>query len=245
MDSLETFRSRGGHPDYSEDDIVYHFNDHGFRAPALDAAADLRVLVLGCSFVFGVGLAQRDLFHERFSARLGDATGRSVVDLNLGAASASNDFICHLGQIAIPRLRPDVVLIHFTFPARRDYIAADGDRVGFNPSGRGRSRRDVEIHGHFLALSNLHDDRLNLSRNYLALAALLRCTPWLCSFTRDEHRRSIEPVIDPAHVAGVLPELDLARDHSHPGRRSHEQLADAYWRGFVGRGFLDAVGGAA
>jgi hypothetical protein len=238
MDSPEAYRSHGGHSDYGPDDIVYDLNSLGFRAPEFDVTADMRVLAIGCSFVFGVGLAREHLFHERLCARLGEETGLSIVDLNLGTASSSNDFICHLLQLAVPLLAPDLVLVHFTFAARRDYLSADGERVGFNPSARPADPRHREIQAHFLAVSNPQDDRLNLLRNYLAVAALLRGTRWLCSFTNEEHLGWLGSHLLGANSVGVLPELDRARDNQHPGIRSHMRLSEAYWETFVRNGWL-------
>ncbi len=113
-DNPEGYRERGGHPVYGERDVLYRFNRLGYRAPEFDAEAEIRVVAIGCSYVLGLGLPEADLFHERFAARLRAELSKSVVVWNLGRAGASNDYIGRLLHLAVPRLDPHVVLIHFT-----------------------------------------------------------------------------------------------------------------------------------
>ena len=63
-DSLDNFKKRGPLATYSEKDFSYHFNTHGYRAPDFSPCHGLRMLSIGCSNVFGVGLPSEAIFHE-------------------------------------------------------------------------------------------------------------------------------------------------------------------------------------
>src|SRR5207248_8943651 len=68
-DSAERYRRGGGHPIYGENDVIYRFNSMGYRCPEFNVHADIRVVAIGCSHVFGIGLPQRTIFHEVFAER--------------------------------------------------------------------------------------------------------------------------------------------------------------------------------
>ena len=68
--------------------------------------------------------------------RLREETGKSVVNWNLGSGGASNDFITRLLFLAYPILKPDLVIINFTEPSRREYITNTGECVKYVPGNK-------------------------------------------------------------------------------------------------------------
>ena len=209
------------------------FNSLGYRCPEFDRPAGIRILAVGCSYVFGLGVAQGDLFHERFARRLREGRAADVTLWNLGTAGASNDTIARLLLLAVPRLDPHVVLIHFTHTSRREYVSVENRVFYFNPSFRPGDRVGRDIFGRFTALLSPHDDRANFFRNYKLAELLLRDRRWLYSLARPDVAGSLVEHMDLSRYAGPLRELDLSRDRWHPGPESHEVLADLYWKKFV------------
>ncbi len=229
----EKYQQLGGHPTYGEDDITYRFNSHGYRCPEFDAVADVRIVAIGCSYVVGAALPQSALFPEVFAERLrAAASPKTVVVWNLGLSGASNDYISRLLYLAIPRLKPHVVLVNFTHLSRREYISVQNKYVNYNPAFAPKDKTVRDICGHFAALSSPLDDQINFFKNYKAVECLLTGCQWLYSH---RNRREIEPLanhLDLSRFAGELQLLDKARDHEHPGPESHRRLAEFYWTRF-------------
>jgi hypothetical protein len=241
-DTVESYRRRGGHPRYGETDIVYEYNRLGYRCPEFDSRADLRVLAIGCSYAFGLGLPREQLFHELFAARLRAETSRSVVLWNLGKPAASNDYICRMAYLALRQLNPHVVLVNFTHLGRREYLSVQNKLIEYYSNWERGDAVTEEICGHFDALSSPFDDCLNFFRNYKAVETLLAGRTWLFSHIQSEN--FLPPLaehLDREGFAGTLNFLDRARDESHPGERSHRQLYEAYWARFVERYGLEHV----
>ena len=232
-DSPEGYRERKGHPFYGEHDIEYGLNSLGYRCPEFDGAGGIRVLAIGCSYVFGLGLAQGDLFHERFAARLRGEFAEEVVVWNLGMVGASNDYISRLLLLAVPRLDPHVVLINFTHNARREHISVENRAIGYNPSLLPAEPVVREIFSHLTALISPFDDRANFYRNYKVAELLLRDRCWLYSQSTPESAQFLTDHMDPRRYAGPLSAVDRARDGWHPGPERHSALAGLYWDRFL------------
>lgn len=229
-DSEEDYKRHGGHPIYGKEDIEYCFNHLGYRSRDFDTKADIRIAAIGCSYVMGIGLPQQDIFHEVFARRLGDATGKSVVVLNLGAAGGSNDYISRLLHLAVPALNPDIVLVNFTHAERREYLSLNNQLINYNPSYTPRDLVTRDLYKHFAALNSPLDDLLNLFRNYKSIEALLCGRQWLFSAISSKDFEQLREHIDCSRYVGALQEIDKARDWKHPGPKSHEALAELYWQ---------------
>jgi len=237
-DGPEAFRRNQGHPLYGERDILYRLNRHGYRSPEFDATADLRMLTVGCSFVFGLGVPEAHTFHGLFAERLRQRTGKSVVDWNLGISGASNDAIARLVHLALPVLRPDLVLVLFTLASRREYVAAHDRRMNYAPEWSDTDPVASEIAGHLGALRSDPDDGLNLFRNYKAVEASLAGHEWLYSFVVPGEAAPLAGHLQAERRAAPYTWLDAGRDHAHPGPRTHASLCEGFWATFEKRGGL-------
>lgn len=233
MDTLETYKANARHSVYREHDIQYTFNSLGYRSPEFDQLADIRVIAIGCSYVMGVGLPQRALFHHRFGERLQAHFGRSVVVWNLGSAGASNDYIARMLHLAVEFLDPHFLLINFTHASRREYASVQNRLFPYNPGWAPGDLVSRHIKKQFLGLSSPHDDRLNLFRNYCAIKSLLSSRHWLFSTSDPEALGGIMDHVDVDRYVGSLGGIDKARDGAHPGPQSHAELSDRYWNRFL------------
>jgi|SRR5882762_226455 len=158
FDSEENYRNRKEPESNGGQNVSYRFNSLGYRCPEFDTEALLRVVSIGCSYVFGEGLPQEVLFHERFAARLRTEVSKSVVNWNFGIAGASNDGIARLLSRAVPALNPDIVMVNFTHTARREYITAAGEWMTYSRGRKPTDRITKEIFRHFAALSSSADN---------------------------------------------------------------------------------------
>lgn len=237
-DTQRRFEDNKGHPKFGPDDIKYEFNSHGFRCEEFRLDARLRVMSIGCSYVFGVGLPSALTFGGALCSRLERALGLETVHWNLGMPGCSNDFMSRLLYLAFPPLSPDVVLVHFTHTSRRDYKAADGRPMFYHPSAVCRDRIESDVFSHFRALSSSADDEINTFRNYMGISAFLQRHRWLFSAPADDVLSSegssvvkmLGPYLNTERFCGLLRKHDTARDGLHPGPESHSDLADGYMK---------------
>lgn len=239
-DSHENYRLNG-HPLYGENDISYKLNSLGYRCPEFDVDADIRIVTVGCSYVFGIALPKYAIFHERFAERLRTRLQKSVVVWNLGVGSRSNDYISRLLYLAVPRLNPDIVLINFTHQVRREYVSTQNQCISYIPSLISNTPDQVtkDICGHFAALSSPFDDALNFFKNYKAVEHLLAGRQWLYSHISPWDFKAVAEHMDLRRYVGPLTHgKERARDGSHPGPESHRHLAELYWTRFVELGGL-------
>jgi hypothetical protein len=245
MDSREAFLERGGHAVYGQGDIAYRCNALGYRCRDLDTQADIRMLSIGCSWVFGVGVAQRHLFHELLAIRLRERLGATVANYNLGQSGNSNDGIARILHLAIPQVRPHLVLVLFTRANRREYLTVDDRRINFSPSAIkrivGPDPTFREVCAHFSALLSEQDDVINFFRNFKSVQALLRDTPWLYGIIDRAGLSALEPHLDDQRYARIPRAVDQARDYAHPGKLSHENIAAAFWGKFAENGYEEAL----
>jgi len=237
-DNLKNYRIRGGHQIYGEHDVIYRFNSMGYRCPEFSTEADIRIVAIGCSYVFGLGLAQEHLFHERFAERLRSAQSRTVVLWNLAVAGSSNDYISRILHQALPVLDPHVVLVNFTHLRRREYVSVENKVLKYLPSHTPADPLSKMLCRHFEALSSPYDDNLNYYRNYKAVEYALANRCWLYS---QPEWLPAPAYLDRDHWAGPLCSVDKARDGDHPGPASHRVLGALYWDKFVARGGLEIV----
>jgi hypothetical protein len=235
-DTRADYRRRGGHPVYGEHDVQYRFNSSGYRCGEFDEDAELRIVAVGCSYVFGIGLAQQHLFHERFAERARIELGRCVVLWNLATSGASNDYIARLVLQSLPVLDPHVVLVNFTHLGRREYISVENQTLKYLPSHIPADPVEREAWRHLRALSSPYDDELNYFRNYSTVSNALAGRTWLYS---GPQWHPAPGYTDPDRLAGLLCPVDVARDGVHPGPVSHRVLASLYWDRFVSLGAAD------
>lgn len=237
-DSEEMYRRRQNdgviHPYYSERDVSYRCNSYGYRSSEFTEKAEVKILSLGCSNVFGVGVAQQDLFHERFAQYLRNTTGKTVCNFNLGWPGASNDCIQRMLYLAYPVLKPDIILINFTCPCRREYVSVHGRLLYYRPLPSEKLIDDpllLDLYRHFFFLTSARDDQLNFFRAYKGIEAFLRGTQWIYSVTDVQDLVMLKGHLDQSRCAGVLlmpGEDDKARDFGHPGKLVHERLYGEY-----------------
>jgi hypothetical protein len=242
-DSLEEYQRNGGHPVYGVNDITYVFNSRGYRCPEFDTYADLRMLSIGCSIAFGIGLPQQALFHELLAQRLRTELQCSVVNWNLSVSGASNDCLSRILHLTVPRLDPHLVVINFTYLGRRECFLVTNERFRYLPADMPLPRIYAEVRQHMQALSSPFDDQAFFFRNYKSIEALLRGRLWLfsCALLKNFDCGSVAAHLDGGHRVDDPGESDSARDGMHPGPKSHQQLYEGYWQKLVATGTLDQL----
>jgi hypothetical protein len=99
---------------YRSKKVYYNLNSQGYRCPEWNQIDWVNsILLIGCSYTFGVGLAEEDTLSVRLSA----ITGRPVI--NLGIGSSSNHLILYNSfKLIDSDIRPSHVVALFSDVSR-------------------------------------------------------------------------------------------------------------------------------
>ena len=248
-DTEQSYNASGGHHLYSADSITYHLNSSGYRCPEFSDGSLLRMISIGCSYTYGVGLPQEALYHERFAERLRREVGVSVVNWNLGSGAISNNYISRVLHFAVPQLDPDLILIFFTHASRREYISATNEVVKYRPNARDTDPAQREIFRLQSKLSSEYDDQLSFFRDYKSIETLLTGRIWAYGFCNPIEIDGVVSHLNSAHrirdyrIANAYRGIpDTARDHRHPGPRTHDNIYQCFWDWFIQSKGFEEVG---
>jgi hypothetical protein len=233
-DTKENFLAKNPNKSIIETEIEYKFNTFGYRCPNFNSTKEsIKVISIGCSNTFGVGLKQEDLFHERVCTFISNTSNKPVVNWNLSIPGISNDYILRMLLLSLEVLKPHFVIINFTFANRREYFGADGSMYRYTPISKEQvEQRFKEIHQRIWDLSSDYDDTVNLYRNYKSIRLALKNIPFLFSFCMKNQMGLIKDHIDLDKYVGEMefwPQIiDLARDGFHVGPKTHQLLSEKF-----------------
>lgn len=209
---------------------LYTYNEYGFRGDSFTKEG-FKVLSLGCSITEGVGVNDNETWPAFFTKNIPNG-----VNMNFGYGARSNDYISRCLMTFFDLVKPDLVLIFYTFPERREYIREDGDIEPYmvKPWGFFTDVREGRIaHTAQTELINRHSNLMNWYKNHQLIKYFLeskKC-PWVwngdalrLNCVGDEHTNYQEPNrFDGGY--GVN-NLDMGADDIHPGPRTHERYGN-------------------
>lgn len=236
---------------YNKTDITYTWNSMGYRCPEFDIPKTNRprVCIYGDSCMEGYGLSEKDMPSMQFARHWNDHFENENPEIfNLAKAAASNDFISRVLYSTVSQLRPDLVVIYWTYVTRRELHAEDGNTLSFLKSWPIMSVPFPEQYHELLTsqqvLSNWRADADNFLRNYLLVKYFLQAhsIPYVWSleshrwyenkqqyFDQYDHDRYINCGLENYY-------LDFSRDQVHPGPKSidviSKRLFDHYCKMF-------------
>ena len=182
--------------------IDYRFNSQGFRTREFDVNEE-KFLAIGCSFTFGEGLHEYQIYHAMISDAL------RIPCYNLGIPGIGNMTMFRLAEYWIPELKPKFVILQSTFSERFEIINSNKNIKTFLPTFADNHTDDIKgfLREWWSCDENSHYETM---RNELAIRQI--CT-----------QQNI-----PCYVIGIdefRPQIDLARDLSHPGYKTHQRVA--------------------
>lgn len=214
--------------------IEYRLNSQGFRSPEFhDIDFSESVVLLGCSMVFGEGLAEHHCLAEQISLRI----SRPVINLGISGASAeliraNNLMLWSAGH------RPKLVI---NIWPTADRVTAYTDRgvLCMGVWSVSDQAQEQEIHRQRLAEPTLYGTAEELTRwqtvyqavNHTDLHQNTLLTQSSLTVRALWGSQSKEYTWAPSSAAvlgcDLLPRLgrDLARDQRHPGAETHQQWA--------------------
>ena len=187
---------------WTEHNITYSFNSHGFRSD--EFTEDDSVLFLGCSLTLGTGISKEDSWTHLVSQSL------NLKNYNLGISGGSNDSSFRLANHYIPQLKPKIVVLMITGQQRFDMITPD--EVYTIMHTRVPKQFDGEFYKSWITCAE--NSKLNRKKNCLAIEHLCR-------------DQGIKFVSNLPSDQLTWPLEDNGRDIIHPGRGLNRKLASA------------------
>jgi hypothetical protein len=150
---------------------TYTYNELGFRGDSIKKEG-FKVMSLGCSITEGFGVNDNETWPHQLCKLIPNA-----VDLNFGCGGRSNDYISRCLLSFYDYIQPDLVLIMYTEPHRREFYTADGgiEPFYYNPWGYFSEDEGGTLeHTSLLNLSNTHSDFQNWYKNHLVISNFLK-----------------------------------------------------------------------
>ncbi len=201
---------------------VYTYNELGFRGDSVSKKG-FRIMSLGCSNTEGVGINDNQTWPYQFSNLVPNG-----VNFNFGTGGRSNDFIsrCLLSYYDI--IKPDLVLVMYTSPLRREIYTEDGGIEPFMPTVSWgfleETEEGRETQKRLTAIQNDVEDYMNWYKNHLLIKYFLeskKCN-WVWNGTEiTKYNYTEENRFDGDYGNPI----DFAVDGLHPGPNHNKEYA--------------------
>ena len=115
---------------YTEDNVTYDINNHGFRHPDVFVESTNSIVFLGCSITFGIGVNYEETFAYKVAEHF------SMDCINLGQPGSTINACYRHAKVWLPIIKPAMVVLLYPNPSRRElWQGNDFTHVG-NWSGK-------------------------------------------------------------------------------------------------------------
>jgi len=177
--------------------VTYTFNSHGFRCE--EFTDDPSIMFLGCSFTFGLGVPNENIWPTLVAQNLG------LKSVNLGQAGGSHDAAFRLCHRWIEQIKPKICIL-LSPPIYRIEVI-EPDMITFFTTSRIQKDKFSEFYNAWLSTET--NSQMNALKNTLAIENLcIKNGTKFIKYDSTDFKR-----------------LDWARDLGHPGVISHRELA--------------------
>lgn len=193
---------------------IYKYNELGFRGNPITNQG-FKIMCVGDSNTEGVGVNYEDTWSYQFSRLIPNG-----VNINFGMGGRSNDFICRTLLSFYDLINPDLVLIMYTSPHRREYYTNDNGLIPFMATCQWgyteETEEGIELQKNLISIQNDNEDFMNWYKNHLLIKYFLQtknCN-WLWNgwlgvpSIYDEYNR---------FDGGYGKFTDMGTDNVHPG----------------------------
>jgi hypothetical protein len=199
----------------------YTYNELGFRGDSIKKEG-FKVMALGCSITEGVGVNNNETWPAKFCKLIPNS-----VNMNFGTGGRSNDFICRCLMSYYDLIKPDLVLIMYTFPHRREIYTADGGIEPYIPSrvwGRLLETEEGKIIQNSMDnLQNDNEDFINWYKNHMLIKLFLESKK--CNWIWDGgHLLTNYTEFNRFSALDIL-KMDFGSDNMHPGPKQHSHYS--------------------
>lgn len=149
----------------------YTYNELGFRGDSITKEG-FKIMSFGCSNTEGVGVNDHETWPAQFTRLIPNG-----VNFNFGTGGRSNDFISRCLLTYYDTIKPDLILIMYTSPMRREVYTKEGGVEPFMPTNKWgylkETTEGMEIQEHLSHLQNDNEDFINWYKNHLLIKYFL------------------------------------------------------------------------
>lgn len=209
---------------------VYTFNEFGFRGDSFKKDG-IKILSVGCSHTEGIGVNDTETWSHILSRKI-----KNGVDLNLGLSGRSNDYICRSILSWCEYVNPNIVLIMYTYPHRREHYTENGGIEPFHPSPWGYFSDDdtgKKCWEGILTTLNENENFINWYKNHLLITLFLKSKNipfiWNGTFLNTEYR-------DENRFDGEYP--NFLDNHFHATFTDNKNYADKLYEFLLQRNLI-------
>lgn len=204
---------------------TYTYNELGFRGDSINKKG-FKVMSIGCSLTEGVGVNDHETWPFYFTQHIPNS-----VNMNFGTGGRSNDFISRCLLTYYDLIKPDLVLIMYTLPFRKEIYTKLGGVEPYTPVSTWGYTKETE-EGIFtqqtlVSLQNENDDFINWYKNHLLIKNFLEnknCNwLWNGSFLLYEYTENNR--FDGAYKNFI----DMGVDNSHPGPTHNKKYSESLY----------------
>lgn len=201
---------------------IYTYNELGFRGDSINKNG-FKIMSIGCSLTEGVGINDYETWPAQFCKLIPNG-----VNMNFGTGGRSNDFICRCLMTYYDLIKPDLVLIMYTHPHRREFYTSIGGIEPFIP-GIKWGYMDETIDGEIIQnnlseIQNDNEDIINWYKNHQLIKLFLESKNcnwiWNGSFLNTEYLDNFR------FDANYNNFIDFGVDGQHPGVKHNEKYAN-------------------
>jgi lysophospholipase L1-like esterase len=215
---------------------VYTYNELGFRGDSITKEG-FKIMVIGDSNTEGVGVNNNETWSSQFCSLVPNS-----VNHNFGMGGRSNDYISRCLLTYYDIINPDLVLIMYTSPHRREIFTND---CGIEPymltstwgylkhTEEGRKIQDLQTE-----IQNDNEDFVNWYKNHLLIKYFLetkKCNwlwnGWMGIPTEYQEFNRFDGFY-------AMPFLDLGVDGAHPGVKHNKKYSNDLYE-YIMKNFIN------
>ena len=200
---------------------TYTYNELGFRGDSVKKEG-FKVMSIGCSITEGVGVNDNETWSHQLCKLIPNG-----VDLNFGCGGRSNDYITRCLMTYYDVIKPDLILIMYSSPLRREIYTKDGGIEPFMPTASWGYLKEtddgVKTQEYLTYLQNENADFINWYKNHLLIKYFLETKK--CNWLWNGHFEIPKNYSEFNRFDGNFhrPYLDCGVDGGHPGHRHNHQ----------------------
>ena len=193
---------------------TYTYNELGFRGDSIKKEG-FKVMSFGCSNTEGVAVNDDETWPAQFTSLMPNG-----VNFNFGTGGRSNDFIVRCLLTYYDVIKPDLVLVMYPSPLRREIYTKDGGVEPFIPTtswGHLKETDDgIKTQEYLTYLQNDNEDTINWYKNHLLIKYFLESKK--CNWIWNGRELKSLEYDEPNRFDGDYGQyIDFGTDGSHPG----------------------------
>lgn len=201
---------------------TYTYNELGFRGDSIHKDG-FKIMCIGDSNTEGVGVNNHETWPAQFSELISNG-----VNHNFGMGGRSNDYIARCLITYYDFIKPDLVLIMYTSPQRRELYTKEGGLEPFMITSQWGYMEETEegreVQQSLTTIQNDYEDFMNWYKNHLLIKYFLESKK--CNWLWNGWMGIPETYTEFNRFDGKYGTfIDIAVDNIHPGPKHNQNYS--------------------